>query len=52
MDINGHNYSGWPGAYCLNCGQEDPEELELADIPEEELTHLRVPCKKPKELND
>lgn len=24
-----HNYSGWPGAYCLVCGQEDPLELAL-----------------------
>lgn len=22
-----HNYSGWPGAFCLDCGAEDPREI-------------------------
>jgi len=26
----GHRWSGWPGAICLYCGCEDPEELRLA----------------------
>lgn len=26
-----HRYSGWPGAYCLSCGSEDPMEIALAD---------------------
>lgn len=26
-----HVWSGWPGAYCLNCGCEDPCEIALAD---------------------
>ncbi len=26
-----HWWSGWPGAYCLGCGADDPEELCLAD---------------------
>jgi hypothetical protein len=25
-----HNWSGWPGAYCLNCGAGDPAEDALA----------------------
>ena len=23
----GHRWSGWPGAFCLNCGAEDRTEL-------------------------
>ncbi len=26
-----HNWSGWPGAWCLDCGIEDPHETALAD---------------------
>jgi hypothetical protein len=26
-----HKWSGWPGAYCLRCGSEDPLEIALAD---------------------
>lgn len=26
-----HNWSGWPGAWCLDCGIEDPYEIALAD---------------------
>lgn len=26
-----HRWSGWPGAYCLDCGCEDPREIALAD---------------------
>ena len=25
-----HHWSGWPGAYCLHCGSEDPQENALA----------------------
>lgn len=25
-----HNWSGWPGAWCLNCGCDDPIEWALA----------------------
>ena len=25
-----HRWSGWPGAWCLDCGCEDPNELKLA----------------------
>lgn len=26
-----HHWSGWSGAYCLDCGCEDPREMMLAD---------------------
>lgn len=26
-----HRWSGWPGAWCLDCGCEDPRERALAD---------------------
>lgn len=26
-----HRWSGWPGAWCLDCGQEDRTEIALAD---------------------
>lgn len=26
-----HKWSGWPGAYCLLCGAEDPYERALVD---------------------
>lgn len=29
--MNEHNWSGWPGAYCLDCGIEDPYEIALAE---------------------
>jgi hypothetical protein len=25
-----HRWSGWPGAYCLDCGEEDKNEICLA----------------------
>ena len=25
-----HRWSGWPGAYCLNCGTEDPMESAIS----------------------
>jgi hypothetical protein len=28
---NAHRWSGWPGAFCLNCHAEDPYERCLAD---------------------
>jgi len=28
---NHTRWSGWPGAYCLDCGSEDPVEICLAD---------------------
>ena len=26
-----HDWSGWPGAYCLVCGQEDATEICTAE---------------------
>ena len=26
-----HRWSGWPGAWCLDCGAEDPREVALAE---------------------
>lgn len=31
MDHREHRWSGWPGAWCLDCGCEDPREVALAD---------------------
>lgn len=30
-NMKAHHWSGWPGAYCLKCGSEDPSEIALAD---------------------
>lgn len=27
-----HNWSGWPGAFCLNCGAEDVVETECLNM--------------------
>jgi len=27
-----HRWSGWPGAFCLDCGIEDPMEFAAANI--------------------
>lgn len=29
--LKAHRFSGWPGAYCLDCGSEDPYEIAIAD---------------------
>lgn len=26
-----HHWSGWPGAFCMKCGCEDPMEVALGD---------------------
>lgn len=26
-----HRWSGWPGAYCLDCGVEDQLEIAIAE---------------------
>jgi hypothetical protein len=31
IEHNTHNWSGWPGAFCLDCGIEDHLEQALAD---------------------
>jgi hypothetical protein len=30
-EFTNHRWSGWPGAWCLDCGLEDPIEQALAD---------------------
>lgn len=30
MALDDHRWSGWPGAYCVDCGQEDQAELCMA----------------------
>ena len=32
-----HRWSGWPGAWCLDCGCDDPYEIALADDVLEEV---------------
>jgi hypothetical protein len=27
----GHRWSGWPGAWCLDCGCDDPFEIAMAE---------------------
>lgn len=27
--MKSHRWSGWPGAFCLDCGQEDGMELAV-----------------------
>ncbi len=52
-----HNWSGWPGAWCMDCGIEDQLEVCMADCPyspypvppgEPEIPpcpiHVNVPC--------
>jgi len=29
--MNDHHWSGWPGAYCVDCGIEDQTEICLAE---------------------
>jgi hypothetical protein len=29
----GHWWNGWPGAYCMKCGAEDPSEYAVAHYP-------------------
>lgn len=31
MSNSPHRWSGWPGAWCLDCGADDPHEIGLAD---------------------
>jgi hypothetical protein len=35
-----HRWSGWPGAYCLICFSDDPDELCLGDS-------CKCPCHQP-----
>jgi hypothetical protein len=51
-----HNWSGWPGAWCLDCGCEDPREAAIAEgnFTEDEqgwpivnVTREQMECKEP-----
>ena len=35
LNFPNHRWSGWPGAYCLYCGIDDPAEYCLANHPME-----------------
>ena len=37
-----HRWSGWPGAWCLDGGCEDPREIALADGLCDEDIHVVV----------
>lgn len=37
-----HRWSGWPGAWCLDCGMEDPMEIALADAHYDPYTETWV----------
>jgi len=45
-----HRWSGWPGAWCLDCGAPDPREEALADgIEPEQVVNLEqlMECQEP-----
>jgi hypothetical protein len=45
-----HRWSGWPGAWCLDCGIEDQNEIALADgtiEPDGDDKDLNPPCPEP-----
>lgn len=53
IDWRSHRWSGWPGAWCLDCGYWDPLEACLAvhDLEPPEFCptgeHIPAPCKEP-----
>lgn len=43
-----HRWSGWPGAWCLDCGCEDANEIALADgLDVPDGVDLNVECPEP-----
>jgi len=46
-----HRWSGWPGAWCLDCGIEDQREICLADHSLKNVydctIHVNPPCSEP-----
>ena len=50
MNMTKHRWSGWPGAWCLDCGTEDADELDIAGPPGEvkhrysDTPHTSQPC--------
>jgi hypothetical protein len=50
MEISKHRWSGWPGAWCLDCGIADPiEECVATHDIEFGLCedHKQIPCPEP-----
>ncbi len=56
MTFQHHNWSGWPGAWCLDCGVEDPREVAIAagaytedaeGWPIVNVTREQMECKEP-----
>ena len=39
-----HNWSGWPGAWCLDCGCEDTMDLYVCNRPIPENHPALRPC--------
>lgn len=43
-----HRWSGWPGAWCLDCGCEDANEVALADGADPEtMVDQNTECPEP-----
>lgn len=40
-----HRWSGWPGAWCLDCGTEDPVEYGVANGSDGNV--MVPPCPEP-----
>lgn len=38
-----HRWSGWPGAWCLDCGIEDPVEHDIANGGDGNVTVVSCP---------
>lgn len=52
--MSAHRWSGWPGAWCLDCGMPDMNEVCLADCAEGDPAegipcseHRNEPCQEP-----
>ena len=53
--LMGHNWSGWPGAFCLNCGIPDPLEECIAVCEDTKKycdIHVLEFCKAPYTKDD
>ena len=52
-DTAGHRWSGWPGAFCFYCGNEDSREICLADGHDLDcVTCSNPPCVVPDDKKD
>jgi hypothetical protein len=47
--VKPHHWSGWPGAYCLDCFSDDENEIALANEPDylDNPTDRNGPCPGP-----